>query len=93
MNSYVAINRVFSAYPEDLGLDFSWDDIQERFLVLILGSGGIGKTTEFKYQVELLRKKGKRAFYLDIKTIKSLPLNTELEIENWLKEPDEGFFF
>lgn len=55
--------------------EYSWSDVHERRVTVVLGEAGIGKTAEFQNEVDRLQRQGKPAFFI--------PLNQVLDNESW----------
>jgi hypothetical protein len=77
----------------------SWRDLSDKDLAVIVGEAGIGKTFEFRAQVERMQAEGKSAFFLPLSQLSSVE-QTNLELtagppyfQKWLGSNQPGYFF
>jgi hypothetical protein len=78
---------------------YSWPDILQDQIVIILGEPGSGKTTELKFKSEELRKKGKWAFFVRLDQLvtgtfdAALGEETKKSFNKWQQGQGQAFFF
>ncbi len=109
------VNRTFSPFQQsgesdrdyESWFDFtgrawkglSWSELIEKRLVVIVGEAGVGKTYEFKNEVEILLGEGIAAFFLPLNQLDSLESFQRALIEGidrysiWIKSDAKGYFF
>lgn len=78
----------------------AWEDLLRSKRVLIVGEAGTGKTYECRRQVELLRKAGKPAFFIELAALATDALRSQLDdeeeacLDTWLSsQSDVATFF
>lgn len=105
---YVPLDRRFETLPPpdseggsgyihyDLGI--GWPELLENRLAVILGPGGIGKTTEMREQARRLRAEGRAAVFVALDQLIDQPFEQALDDENaaafrrWDHARDEAVF-
>lgn len=108
----IDLNRTFSI-PKDetegsgdlafsLGRDsnsFTWKDLHEKPITVVVGEAGIGKTIEFENEVQRLLAGGKKAFFIELNQLVDrdswgLALEQSASAyEQWQSSLEEGYFF
>jgi|GEM_PF-6761065 len=112
--AYVELNRIFVDAPEEVSEDEfeaffdadllsergkAWPDVLKNRFVLILGTAGVGKTTEMIHQAEALNAAGTPAFFTRLEDIakngfeKSLTVADGQRYDAWLRSSDQAVFF
>jgi hypothetical protein len=96
--TYVPLDRRFEPLPDDEAertVDWSafvsasgrgWPDLIQDPLVVILGPGGIGKTTEMMHQAHSLRASGKVAVFVRLEDL------VQQTFEDALAKEDDAAF-
>ena len=78
---------------------YSWPDILQNKIVIILGEPGSGKTTELKFKSEELRNKGKWAFFVRLDQLvtgafdAALGEETKKSFNKWQQGQGQAIFF
>lgn len=110
---YVDIERYFMPIKEDQELDlevtrawgkniggwFDWNDLLNKWRVVLLAEASSGKTKEFENNAQKLSKDGKSAFFVSIEELadegfeQALDPNATHEFEKWKDGFDDGYFF
>lgn len=79
--------------------EFSWSDLHDKPVVVVVGEAGIGKTVEFENQVARLQREGKPAFFVSLNQVldkDAWAVAVEDSASNyaeWEKSSDVGYFF
>lgn len=77
----------------------TWKNLHEKPVTVVVGEAGIGKTIEFKNEVQRMRQSGKFAFFIplnELDEVASWELAFELArpaYERWKSSLEEGYFF
>ena len=77
----------------------TWSDLLAERCVVVLGEGGMGKTTEFRAQAAKHRKAGDFAFFCELVTLaenefkQALDPNDDSVIAQWRASTRDAFFF
>ena len=108
----VDLQRTFSI-PKDLDEDsdgwanyfgngndkLTWKVLHEKHVTVVVGEAGIGKTIEFKNEVQRLQKDGKAAFFIELNQLIDLE-SWQLALgqsaptyAQWQASSDDGYFF
>lgn len=111
---FVQLNRTFVKAPEEESeshfeamfdnellreIGQFWPDVLQRRFALILGTAGVGKTTELEQKAKALAAEGKPAFFVRIEDIAkdglegSLLPDDKARFEAWLRSGDQAVFF
>lgn len=79
--------------------EFSWSNLHDKPLVVVIGEAGIGKTVEFDNEVARLQREGKPAFFVSLNQVldkDAWAVAVEDSASNyaeWEKSSDVGYFF
>jgi len=77
----------------------NWTQLHAYRRVVLLAEASSGKTAEFEYQTEMLRKAGKAAFFLRIEELADQGFEAALDLagaqlfERWQSSTEDGWFF
>ncbi len=100
MRQVLDLNRRFRRSDDDLGAPLvAWSDLLARRCVVVLGEGGMGKTTEFREQTRKLRAAGNFAFFCELIALAEGMLESALapeddsRIAEWRESTPEATFF
>lgn len=78
---------------------YSWTDLLDKPIVVVLGEAGIGKTYEFENEVSRLQKEDKAAFFVPLNQISDkdaltlVTAQSPIGLEAWKKSSTSGYFF
>src|SRR5690606_26941012 len=81
------------------GREITWSEVCEHRVAAILGEAGSGKTTEFRRQVEELRKAGRAAYFVTLNELRDagfpdcLDLDDETQLRHMTSTGEEALFF
>lgn len=109
----INLDRTFSLpYGDDEGLEhielfaprerksgFTWKDLHEKPVTVVVGEAGIGKTIEFENEVQRLQEAGKKAFFVALNELidrNGWELALELsrhDYDQWKLSSEKGYFF
>lgn len=100
MRQVLDLNRRFRRSDAEPGASLAiWDDLLAMRCVVVLGEGGMGKTTEFRAQSAKLRGAGDVAFFCELVALAEGTLESALEPEDdlriaeWRSSEREAVFF
>ena len=85
--------------PRERKNGFTWKDLHEKPVTVVLGEAGIGKTIEFKNEVQRLQEAGKKAFFVALNELIDrdrweLALEiSRLVYDQWKSSSEKGYFF
>lgn len=107
---FVQLNRTFQELPKDTGesdsIDIAriaglktalnWDDLVQKFRIIILSEAGTGKTKEIQHIAECLRNEGKSAFFLRLEYVANdfedaFEVGTLDDFNVWLASNSKGW--
>ena len=77
----------------------TWKGLHEKSVTVVVGEAGIGKTIEFRNEVQRLRRSGKVAFFIELNQLIDrgsweLALeHSELTYTRWKSSSEFGYFF
>jgi hypothetical protein len=94
------LNRRFRRSDDDLRAPLvAWRDLLDQRCVVVLGEGGMGKTTEFREQARKLRAAGNFAFFCELVALaegmleSALAPGDDLRLDEWKLSSREAVFF
>jgi hypothetical protein len=77
----------------------TWNSLHEKLVTVVVGEAGIGKTIEFKNEVQRLQENGKAAFFIELNQLVDLE-SWELALGQsasayvqWQSSSEDGYFF
>ncbi|NRA37787.1 MAG: hypothetical protein HRU15_06585, partial [Planctomycetes bacterium] len=76
--------------------EVTWEVLEEKYAVMILGESGSGKTFELEARCNLKLKAGKRAWFIPLKELSNRGLqynSIESEIDEWMEGPTDIAYF
>ena len=86
-------------YFDQGGDKLVWKNLHEKYVVVVVGEAGIGKTVEFMIEVQRLREDGKAAFFIELNQLDNRD-SWELALgqsatayAHWQASSEEGYFF
>ena len=98
-NSEAAALRSYLAAIEGGEAGSTWNDILKHRLVVVLGEPGSGKSEEFRHQVDVCRRDGKTAYFLELNRLVTDEVAAVLgevgfaEFCRWKAGASEAIFF
>lgn len=100
MKQVLDLNRRFRRRGDEIGSPLvTWSDLLAMRCVVVLGEGGMGKTTEFRAQSTKLRAAGDFAFFCELVELAEGTLESalnpgdDLRIAEWMSSTREAVFF
>ena len=78
--------------------NLTWNALENRSVVVVLGEAGVGKTSEFLSRVKVLRERGSMALFIALSGIIDAqrwslgPEDAKL-FKDWMESKQEGYFF
>lgn len=77
----------------------TWKNLHEKHVTVVVGEAGIGKTIEFKNEVQRLQKEGKAAFFIELNQLGDLDSwglalgQSASAYAQWQTSSEDGYFF
>ncbi|MYM30675.1 hypothetical protein GTP58_20285 [Duganella sp. CY15W] len=78
--------------------NLTWDSLESRSVVVVLGEAGVGKTSEFLSRAKVLRERGHMAVFVALSGIIdaqrwSLGPEDAKMLKDWMESKQNGYFF
>ena len=86
-------------YLSQGGDKLTWKNVHEKHVTVVVGEAGIGKTIEFKNEVQRLQEEGKTAFFIELNQLVDLGSwgvalgQSASAYAQWQSSSEEGYFF
>lgn len=77
----------------------TWKNLHEKHVTVVVGEAGIGKTIEFKNEVQRLQEEGKAAFFIELNQLGDLDSwwlalgQSASAYAQWQTSSEVGYFF